>query len=103
LPYVVLEAAAAGKALVATRVGGIAEIFGPMAEALITPDSVSALVNALHGMAEAEARIAPLRARIVEGFSVDSMVDSVLASYRQALAARAGQPVGAKRSSPQAS
>ena len=32
LPYVVLEAAAAGVPLIATRVGGIPEIFGPAAE-----------------------------------------------------------------------
>ena len=33
LPYVVLEAGAAAKPLIATNVGGIPEIFGPQADA----------------------------------------------------------------------
>jgi glycosyltransferase involved in cell wall biosynthesis len=35
LPYVVLEAAAAGVPIIATAVGGVPEIFGPQADALI--------------------------------------------------------------------
>ena len=47
LPYVVLEAAAAGVPIIATRVGGIPEIFGPHAEHLIAPDDTTALVAAI--------------------------------------------------------
>ncbi len=37
LPYVVIEAAAAGLDIVATRVGGIAEAMGPAADRLVPP------------------------------------------------------------------
>ena len=37
LPYVVLEAAAAGMPLIATGVGGIPEIYGPLSDTLVPP------------------------------------------------------------------
>src|SRR5258708_24803173 len=37
LPYIVLEAAAAGGPMIATQVGGIPEIFAPEAGALVAP------------------------------------------------------------------
>src|ERR1051325_9818354 len=46
-PYVVLEAAAAGKPLIATRVGGIPEIYGPLADRLVPPDDAPALARAI--------------------------------------------------------
>src|SRR5690606_29836200 len=47
LPYVILEAAAAGQPLIATRVGGIPEIFGPAASRLVPPADVPALAAAI--------------------------------------------------------
>ncbi len=47
LPYIVLEAAAAGLPLIATDVGGIPEIFGPDAAALVRPDDPAALAQAI--------------------------------------------------------
>ena len=47
LPYVVLEAAAGGVPLVTTNVGGISEIYGPQAAALIPADDVAALAQAI--------------------------------------------------------
>ena len=41
LPYIVLEIAAAGKPLIATNVGGIPDMFGPLAERLIPPDDAT--------------------------------------------------------------
>ncbi len=87
LPYVVLEAAAAGKPMVATRVGGIPEVFGPLAHLLVPPDDAealaSAIANAVDSPAAAAGAAAALRARVQSAFSVDGMVDGVLGAYRQ--------------------
>jgi len=92
LPYVVLEAAAAGLPIIATDVGGVPEIFGPQLAQLIPADDVAALVGAItaaiddpeqmHGAALA------LRARVRSEFSVSAMVDYNLAAYREAIAER---------------
>jgi glycosyltransferase involved in cell wall biosynthesis len=86
LPYVVLEAAAAGKPLVATRVGGIPEIFGPQNGSLIPPGDSEALAKAISHMLDnpraAEVDAKALQERIASGFSVDMMVDSILAAYQ---------------------
>ena len=90
LPYVVLEAAAAGKPLVATNVGGISEVFGPLANRLVAPDDVGALaeaiVDAVDHPATTEIAAKALRTRVQTEFSVDVMVDAVLNAYRQARA-----------------
>ncbi len=57
LPYVVLEAAAAGVPIIATRVGGIPEIFGPQSEHLIPPDDVGALAGAIGARARRPAEL----------------------------------------------
>ena len=92
LPYVALEAGAAGKPLIATAVGGIAEILGPDAGRLVPPDDAAALAEAilatLDRPEQTAAAAAALRGRIADGFSVDSMVDGVLAAYAEAMAAR---------------
>jgi glycosyltransferase involved in cell wall biosynthesis len=89
LPYVVLEAAAAGKLLIATQVGGIPEIYGPAGDTLIPPGRVDALARAiaqaLDDPAGSEQRAQELRGRVAAGFSVDTMVDGVLDGYRAAL------------------
>ncbi|MFN3658767.1 MAG: glycosyltransferase family 4 protein [Pseudolabrys sp.] len=89
LPYAVLETAAAGKPLITTRVGGIPEIFGPLAERLVPPDDAGALAGAIARTLEdpAGARDAAmaLRERVSGSFSIDSMVEGVLAGYRAAL------------------
>ena len=89
LPYVVLEAAAAGLPIIATDVGGVPEIFGEYAEQLIPADDVTALVGALRQSltepGEADATAQKIRARVRAEFSVDTMVDGGLAAYREAL------------------
>jgi len=92
LPYVALETAAAGKPLIATNVGGIPEIYGPLAHLLIPPDNVDALAQSILATIDYPAvalqTVLTLRTRIAASFSVDAMVDGVLSSYQQALGAR---------------
>jgi glycosyltransferase involved in cell wall biosynthesis len=91
LPYVVLEAAAAGLPLLATRIGGIPEIFGPKTDDLLPPGDASALAKALaqalDNSAAYRARALELRQRVKAAFSADLMVDQVLAAYAEALSA----------------
>lgn len=92
LPYVVLEGTAAGRQVIATTVGGIAEMFGPTAGSLVPPANADALRQAMKsalddpaGAArEAEARLNYVRPR----FSIGHMVDQVEALYRETLAKR---------------
>lgn len=90
LPYVVLEAAAAGKPLITTNVGGIHEIYGELSPALIPAGDASILAEAIgRALREPEAMNETarlLRARVQGSFSVDTMVDGVLDGYAQALA-----------------
>jgi glycosyltransferase involved in cell wall biosynthesis len=92
MPYVVIEAAAAGIPMVAANVGGIPEIFGSHADALFAPNIVGALADAIETALEdpdtAQVRAKSLRERIFLHFSQKAMVDGVLAGYRDALADR---------------
>jgi glycosyltransferase involved in cell wall biosynthesis len=92
MPYVVIEAAAAGIPMVAAKVGGIPEIFGPHTEALFAPNSVGAMADAIETALEdpagAPARAKSLRERIFLHFSQKAMVEGVLAGYRDASADR---------------
>jgi glycosyltransferase involved in cell wall biosynthesis len=89
LPYVVLEAAAAAKPLITTEVGGIREIYGPLSSALLRAGDAQALAGAIARATgdprEINAIAQQLRARVASAFSVDAMVDGVLAGYEQAI------------------
>jgi len=89
LPYVVLEAAAAGKPLITTKVGGIPEIFGPLSGVLVpaldAPGLARAIRRALDHPEEAVDTAQKLRQRVAASFSVESMVDGVLSAYADAL------------------
>lgn len=92
LPYVALEAAAAARPMIATRVGGIPEIFGPTAPSLVAPGDAVALGKAMQGFmdnpAHAEDEMRARFGHIQANFSMDRMVTSVETLYRQVLAAR---------------
>jgi glycosyltransferase involved in cell wall biosynthesis len=92
MPYVVIEAAAAGIPMVAANVGGIPEIFGPYIDALFAPGIAAAMADAieiaLDDPAAALARAKELRERIFLHFSRKAMVEGVLAGYRDAFANR---------------
>lgn len=90
LPYVVLEAAAAGRPLITTNVGGIPEIYGPLVDALIPAGDVASLAHAIGTAVRQPQAMADttlqLRARVKTYFSWDAMVDGVVAGYEQAFA-----------------
>lgn len=92
LPYVVLEAAAAGMPIIATRVGGIPEIFGAEAVHLVAPESAAALAAAIGAAIADPAALAAVarsvRERVRREFSAAAMVDGGLAAYREAITMR---------------
>jgi glycosyltransferase involved in cell wall biosynthesis len=92
MPYVVIEAAAAGIPMIAANVGGIPEIFGTHTEALFAPSIAGAMADAietaLDDPAAAQVRAKSLRERIFQHFSQKAMVEGVLAGYRDAFADR---------------
>jgi glycosyltransferase involved in cell wall biosynthesis len=92
MPYVVIEAAAAGIPMVAANVGGIPEIFGSHTDALFAPNIVGAMADAIETALEdpeaALLRARSLRERIFLHFSQKAMVEGVLAGYRDAFADR---------------
>lgn len=99
LPYVILEGTAAGRQVISTTVGGIAEIFGPTAGSLVPPGDAVALRDAMQkalddpagAIEEAAERLAFVRPR----FSIGHMTDQIEALYRELLARRRA---GANRS-----
>ena len=88
LPYIVLEAGAAGVPMLATNVGGIPEVFGSSAARLLPPGDATALANAIAAALDRPQRMAApteeLRKSIRAGFSAAAMTDGVLAAYREA-------------------
>jgi len=95
LPYIVLEAGAAAKPLIATNVGGIPEIFGSEAGRLIQPGDRAALMNALtravNDPETMRASALALQARIRGVFSIKTMVDEGLSAYAAALQVKYGK------------
>lgn len=93
LPYVALEAIAAGKPFIATNVGAMSEVFGPDADALLPAGDVAALRRALeaaHGDVQTlNDRAIRLRARVRSDFSTERMVGDVLSFYERLVASRA--------------
>jgi glycosyltransferase involved in cell wall biosynthesis len=93
LPYIVLEAGAAGVPMLATKVGGIPEIVGPAAGRLLPAGDPQALASAITAALDHPQELAAaarhLRERIRTAFSAAAMAESVLAAYREAIRQRA--------------
>ncbi|MGZ5835700.1 MAG: glycosyltransferase family 4 protein [Xanthobacteraceae bacterium] len=94
MPYVVLEAIAAGMPIVTTDVGGIPEIFGPQAGELVPAGDADALAGAIKALVTSPdaGRQAALRRRdfIAEKFSVRTMEHDITATYVEILAQKNG-------------
>ncbi|MEH3118565.1 MAG: glycosyltransferase family 4 protein [Methylorubrum populi] len=93
LPYVVLEAAAAGQPLVATHVGGIPEIFGAFSGDLVPPGDCAALSGAIARILDETPERRQGRARALSDslrtrFSMNRMAADVLCGYAAAFRAR---------------
>ncbi|TKT72948.1 glycosyltransferase family 4 protein [Afipia massiliensis] len=92
MPYVVIEAAAAGIPMIAASVGGIPEILGPHTGGLFVANSIGAMADAIESalanMDATRERARNLRERIFVHFSQKAMVDGVLNGYRDAFNAR---------------
>jgi glycosyltransferase involved in cell wall biosynthesis len=93
LPYVVLEAAGARVPMISTDVGGIPEIFGPYRDRLGPCDDAGDLCARMLAMlwrpqAERDQMADDLAAYVEKHFSIRTMVDSVMAGYREAMVRR---------------
>jgi len=89
MPYIVLEGIAAGTPIIATRVGGIPEIFGAASGRLVPPGDAAALAVAMNEAksSPASARDAALKLReaIAAEFSVAAMAKAIESVYRSVL------------------
>ncbi len=85
-----LEAMAAGRPLVVSRVGGLPEVVGADAGVIVDADDPVALAAALTRLAREPATARALgeagRARVAERFTLDAMARGTRAVYRQVLA-----------------
>jgi glycosyltransferase involved in cell wall biosynthesis len=92
MPYVVIEAGAAGIPMIAAKVGGIPEIFGEHTDALFASGIADAIADAIETALDdpdaALARAKSLRERIFLRFSQKAMVEGVMAGYREAFLQR---------------
>jgi glycosyltransferase involved in cell wall biosynthesis len=94
LPYVVLEAAAAAQPLVATRVGGIPEIFGEAAGNLVPSRDALALASSIRRVLDEAPDALAARTRLLsdsirQRFSLERMGIEVISGYAAAFQARA--------------
>jgi glycosyltransferase involved in cell wall biosynthesis len=98
MPYVVLEAIAAGLPIVATRVGGIPEIFGPRADELVAPGDADALASAIERLladpSGAQKGAAERRDWLRQRFSINVMQKAIEGLYREILAAKTAHTLG---------
>lgn len=88
MPYIVLEALAAGRPMIATSVGGIPEIFGGQAAVLVQPDAGEIAQRMREALADPEAfaRSMPDPAVLKSRFGAEVMSAAIETAYFEALA-----------------
>jgi glycosyltransferase involved in cell wall biosynthesis len=90
MPYIVLETIAAGVPMIATKVGGIPEIFGSESHRLVAPGDAITLAEAMVALAAspeaARTNATRLKARVSSLFTVEAMARSVDEAYRAVVA-----------------
>lgn len=85
MPYIVLEAIAAGRPVIASRVGGIPEVFGAESPALVPTDSIDLLATAMSEGVKNPDRLAaemPETEEFRTQFSSAAMADRILNIYQ---------------------
>ena len=90
LPYIVLEALAAERPLLATRVGGIPEIYAEYSSVLVEADDLKSLADAMTGHLSGTMRLPSpqiMSKRIKENFSSKVMANDVMDAYLATLKA----------------
>jgi glycosyltransferase involved in cell wall biosynthesis len=90
MPYIVLETLAAGKPMIATNVGGIAEIFGHDKAGIAEPNvtAIEAHMISVLGDENAWAALMPDQTTLKARFGADVMAASIERAYFAALAHR---------------
>ncbi len=86
MPYIVIEALAAGKTVIASRVGGIPEVLGPDSVALATPDDAGDLARIMATAitsANWHETVMPPRNTLKSVFSASAMARDVLKLYSE--------------------
>ncbi len=93
LPYVLIEAAAAGVPIIATNVGGVSEIMTPFAFSLVPSENAAALADAIETRMEEPPSLRSFTTGVIqnhirENLSVRRMAEAVESSYREAMQRR---------------
>ena len=87
-PVSLIEAQAAGVAVVSTRVGGAVAVVAPGSGALMSTDDIDGFVRAVRELLEQNAPGSDPRAHVLQTFSLDRLVADVDHLYRRLLAGR---------------
>jgi glycosyltransferase involved in cell wall biosynthesis len=93
MPYIVLEALAARKPVIASRVGGIPEVLGPNSIALAEPGDADALARVMVDAVSDPrwfTKVMPEPTAFKQTFSASVMSASLLSLYRDILATQTG-------------
>jgi glycosyltransferase involved in cell wall biosynthesis len=91
MPYIVLEAVAAGKPVISTRVGGIPEILGADFAGFVPPGDIEALATAMaHAISDPDwlSEAMPEMAGFRASFSAQTMANRMISLYRDCLDGR---------------
>lgn len=102
MPYIVLEAVAAGKKVISTRVGGIPEILGVDSPAFVPPGDAEALARAMAADIADPQRLAaamPDMDTFRSRFSASVMASRMLGVYQECLREKSRKPAAGTVSS----
>ncbi|MTI46176.1 glycosyltransferase involved in cell wall biosynthesis [Roseibium hamelinense] len=104
MPYVILETIAAQRPLIATRVGGIPEIFGKFASRLVEPGSAGKLTSAMERNMQDPAAALDLakdmRGCLAETFSAEHMSERITSLYLELRGRTLDAPAGTSDTAP---